>query len=317
MFMYNNAVINLGAKCNAACAHCCFSCSPASTQSMDPNYIRQLAHELAENKKVNLISFTGGEIFLNYPFLQELLEIIKPHQKRITLISNGFWGISRKKTEQYFNDMEYYNVTNLTISYDEFHEPYVKADAIKNILECSRDFSSTSVALNMAVTKSKMSNRILEYMGESLLGIRVTKFPLMPVGEAKHEDPDSFQHIYKLSNERSLYCPGFEVVYHFDGQIYPCCSPAVFDTKLHLRESMDQTFDRTIEKLNSNLLFYIMRKEGFKWFIDTVQSNPEFNHIEIPEQFSSICNICNILFKTEENIDLLTPYMMNYYESMV
>lgn len=314
--MYNNVVINLGSKCNAACAHCCFSCSPTSSESMDHDYIRQLVYDLASNNNIKVISFTGGEIFLNYSFLKELLETIKPFSKIVTLISNGFWGMSRKNTINYFEDMEYYNVTNLTISYDEFHEPYVKLDSIKNILECSRDFPNTKVSLNMAVTKNKMSNHILERLGDSLLGIKVTKFPLMPVGEAKNEDTEAIHHIYNLSNERSLHCPGFEIVYHFDGQIYPCCSPAIFETKLHLRESSNQSFERTVEKINSNILFYIMRKEGFKWFIDIIQNNMEFKHIKIPEQFSSICTICNLIFKDEENIRLLTPYMMEYYEGV-
>lgn len=309
--------MNLGAKCNAACGHCCFSCSPASTESMDRNYIKKLVQHLADNNSIKVISFTGGEIFLDYPFLKELLEIIRPYKKVITLISNGFWGISSKRTLEYFEEMEYYNVNALTISYDEFHEPYVKIEAIRNILKYSRDFPKTRVSLNMAVTRDKMSNHILEELGDSLLGIRVTKFPLMPVGESKNVGMDQFQHIYKLSNEKSLFCPGFEIVYHFDGNIYPCCSPAVFDTKLNLRESYEQSFERTVEKLNSNILFYIMRKEGFKWFINVIQENPEFKHIEIPDQFSSICNICNIIFKSDENIDLLTPYMMEYYEAVL
>lgn len=169
----------------------------------------------------------------------------------------------------------------------------------------------------MAVTKEKMSDKILEKLGDSVLGIRITKFPLMPVGEAKHIDPINIHNIYNINNKRSLFCPGFEIVYHFDGQIYPCCSPAVFETQLNLREDRNQSFNRTVEKLNSNILFYIMRKEGFKWFIEIIKRNSEFSHIDIPERFSSICNICHLIFKEERNIELLKPYMVEYYEQML
>lgn len=42
--------------------------------------------------KIKTISFTGGEIFLNYPFLYNLLKIVNSSGKISTLISNGFWG---------------------------------------------------------------------------------------------------------------------------------------------------------------------------------------------------------------------------------
>lgn len=104
--MYNKTVaINLDSKCNASCDHCCFSSSPTSEVKMEKDYIRNLVNEFARSKTIEVISFTGGEIFLDYKFLKELMEIIKPYKKQITLISNGFWGGSQNKVEEYFKDM--------------------------------------------------------------------------------------------------------------------------------------------------------------------------------------------------------------------
>lgn len=73
LFMYDKTVaINLDSKCNASCDHCCFACSPTSTMRMQKEYIRELVNEFAINKTIHVISFTGGEIFLDYPFLKEL-----------------------------------------------------------------------------------------------------------------------------------------------------------------------------------------------------------------------------------------------------
>lgn len=93
------------------------------------------------------------------------MEIIKPYEKQITLISNGFWGLSKKKVQEYFHDMNSLNVIALTISYDEYHAPFVKSSSIKNILEHSRKYPDIDISLNMAVTKDKMSNHILEELG--------------------------------------------------------------------------------------------------------------------------------------------------------
>lgn len=284
---------------------------------MDKDEIIRLVENFSKNEKVKVISFTGGEIFLNYSFLKKLLKIVNSYGKSSTLISNGFWGKNTEKVISYFEDMKDFGVTNLSISHDDFHAKFVKTEYIKNILEESRKYPEIQVVLNIAVSKSNMGDQVIKELDDSALGIPLTKFPLIPVGEAENLGDNEFQNIYSLDNLEMLVCPGFEPVYHFNGNIYPCCSPAVFDTALLLNESCYQSFDKTIEKMNANLLLYIMRKEGFRWFIDIVLNNQEFSHIQIEEKFSSICSVCRQLFKTDKNIKLFTPYMREYYEQML
>lgn len=317
MLLYGSVVVNLGAKCNAACEHCCFSCSPKKKETLVKNEIIELVKNFSKNPKVNIISFTGGEIFLNYPFLSQLLEIVNSNGKKSTLISNGFWGRDPEKIQKYFSDMRKMGVTNLSISHDDFHAKFVKTSYIRNILIESRKYPDIQIVVNIAVSKSNTGDKVIYELGESTLGIPITKFPLIPVGEAENMNDDEFQNIYSLNTPEQLKCPGFEPVYHFDGNIYPCCSPAVFDTALTLNDEPYQNFDKTIEKMNSNLLLYIMRKEGFSWFINIVSKNSEFSHIKIEKEFSSICSVCRQLFKTKNNIKLLTPYMRKYYEQML
>ncbi|MGY0656850.1 YydG family radical SAM peptide epimerase [Bacillus subtilis] len=313
--MYNKTVsINLDSRCNASCDHCCFSSSPTSTTRMEKEYIRELVTEFAKNKTIQVISFTGGEVFLDYKFLKELMEIIKPYEKQITLISNGFWGMSKKKVQEYFHDMNSLNVIALTISYDEYHAPFVKSSSIKNILEHSRKYPDIDISLNMAVTKDKMSNHILEDLGDSILGVKITKFPMISVGAAKTRiKQENIHKFYSLEDEDSLHCPGYDIVYHHDGEIYPCCSPAIFETKITLREEYNQSFERTVEKLNSNLLLFILRKEGFKWFLNILKENNKIEEFDIPYEFSSICGVCGSLFNSAEKINYFYPYMEKYY----
>ncbi|HCY8051499.1 TPA: YydG family radical SAM peptide epimerase [Staphylococcus aureus] len=318
--MYNKSVsINLDSKCNASCDHCCFSCSPFSSVKMEDSYIRTTVLEFAKNSEIDLISFTGGEIFLNYDFLEQLLTITKNYNKKVTLISNGFWGSSRKLVRKYFSYFMKYNVVALTISYDEYHEPFVKVNSVKRIFEYSRYYPNVEVSLNMAVTKNKMSNTILSDLGSSILGKKITKFPMISVGAAKDKiNEKDIHNFYDIRKDKNmLYCPGYEIVYHHDGEIYPCCSPAIFETQLSLRESKNQSFERTVEKLNSNLLLYIIRKEGFNWFLDILKEKSLLDTFEIPENFPSVCSICGSLFNTTEKINFFKPYMERYYNETV
>lgn len=318
--MYNKSVsINLDSKCNASCDHCCFSCSPQSTMKMEDSYIKEIVLEFSKNPNIELISFTGGEIFLNYKLLEQLLVITKTYNKKVTLISNGFWGSSKKLLQKFFSDFKKYNVVALTISYDEYHAPFVKLKSVKNIFEYRMKYPEIDVSLNMAVTKDKMSDDILRELGSSILGIRITKFPMITVGAAKDRiSKDNIHNFYNIERDKNLlYCPGYEIVYHHDGEIYPCCSPAIFETKISLREEKYQTLERTVEKLNSNLLLYIVRKEGFNWFLDILKEQGLLTEFEIPLDFPSVCSICSSLFNTKEKIDFFKPYMEDYYYETV
>ncbi|MCI2791608.1 MULTISPECIES: YydG family radical SAM peptide epimerase [Staphylococcus] len=314
--MYNKSVsINLSSKCNAECAHCCFSCSPKSNQKMSNASIEKIIIDFCQNKDVEVISFTGGEIFLNYDYLESLLKITKSYDKKVTLISNGFWGASRRLLKKYFSDFQKYNVIALTISYDEFHAPFVKLNSVKRIFEYRLEYPNIDVSLNMAVTKDKMSDEIIKNLGSAIIGIKITKFPLISVGAAKCNIPDDMIHnFYDIDkDEKLLRCPGYEIVYHHDGEIYPCCSPAIFETELSLREDQNQGLERTIEKLNSNLLFYIIRREGLSWFVKILKDNNLLYEFDIPSEFSSVCSVCCKLFNSIEKINFFKPYMEEYY----
>ena len=65
--------------------------------------------------------------------------------------------------------------------------------------------------------------------------------------------------------------------------------------------------------LQQNLLLYIVRKEGFNWFLDILRENNLIDKFEIPRDFPSVCSVCGSLFNTEEKINFFKPYMEKYY----
>jgi len=55
--LYESVVVNLGARCNASCEHCCFSCSPTKKEALDKNEVINLV----ENK--NYLFYWWRNIF--------------------------------------------------------------------------------------------------------------------------------------------------------------------------------------------------------------------------------------------------------------
>jgi YydG family peptide modification radical SAM enzyme len=302
--------INFDSKCNMRCAHCCVSSSPDATANLNDELVDHILDDLFRNPEVRQIGLTGGEPFIRRARTVEVMKRITDSGRSVTCVSNGFWGVTRRATERVFAELEAAGLSELTISYDDFHAPYIKPERIKNVLEASRD-SSVHVILNMCVSRTKTSNALLEALGESILGIQVTKFPVVPAGEGRNLDDSEFQR--RPIEGKMLQCPGLQVIYHNDGKIYPCCSPSVFDTNMTLGDVGAEPYAKTVEKIRRNALLGILQREGFPWFIDAFREvNPTAPAATATEVVSA-CELCSMIFTDEESIAMIQPKIMAYF----
>ncbi|MCB9742140.1 MAG: arsenosugar biosynthesis radical SAM protein ArsS [Alphaproteobacteria bacterium] len=73
--------VNLGKRCNQACAHCHVDASPRRTEMMSGATVDQVLHVLAQNPSLQLLDITGGAPELN------------PHFRRLVA---GAYGLGRE-----------------------------------------------------------------------------------------------------------------------------------------------------------------------------------------------------------------------------
>lgn len=87
-------VLNIDSKCNASCKHCCFSCSPKSSEYLNDKELDNLVEYVLSNDEIEVVSLTGGEALLRKDKVLEIIKLISSVGKKITLISNGYWAIT-------------------------------------------------------------------------------------------------------------------------------------------------------------------------------------------------------------------------------
>lgn len=298
--------INVTQKCNAACKHCCFICEPHAKNSLSDEQIKMLVNYAITHDEVNVVSLTGGEALLN-PNMISIIKTLTGAGKKVSLITNGFWAVSMKKTEEMMKALKKAGLVILTISYDQYHSEYIPIQNIKNILQVGNrlDFE---LSINMVDDKSTDKNKmILNELNDYLFYTSVTKVPVMPVGRAKSINKD---YIYKAPfHQFSLRCPSsaWEFVVHHDGYVYPCCSPAIFETCLSVGSINESSIEELDQRLYSNILLYVLKKEGLGWFID---------HLELDlqnKEFVSNCEICKYIFSDNQNIEKIRDDLYDYY----
>ncbi|MDY6229092.1 MAG: radical SAM protein [Clostridium sp.] len=300
---YNSIGITIGNKCNASCEICCMSSNPQSNSIISIEEIKKYLESIKNNNNIRVISFTGGEVFLYYNQLKELILFVNECDKVSTITTNGFWAKDLNSTIEILNELKLLGLGGITVSYDEFHQKYIPITNINNILIAGKEVD-LPVSIQSVIIKRSV-NKWIDSLSDNLVNTSITFVPCFPVGEAQR-NIDNNQYI----REKSLYglkCRkngAYSVT--ADGNIWPCCSPYITETALLLGNiADDKTVDNTIRKLRTNIILYCLRNYGFDIFIDYARENLS---IDLPEKVISSCELCGIIFK-KEYIKKFIPYL--------
>lgn len=307
---YETVGFMLTRKCNASCRMCCISSDPHCTEKLDTLDIKKYILSTKDVPGIRGISFTGGEPFLYYSSLKDLILYAVEAGKQVTVITNGFWASDYDDTEQRLEELKELGLKVLGISYDEFHREYVPVQNIKNILRAANSLD-LPITINTILLKTSSMGALLDDLGEDIVDVRFIPFSCMPVGKAKNEIPYD-QYIRHTSPKGCACRKGGVFSIDYKGDIYPCCSPYVYETQLCIGNYSEMDVQTTLKKIKNNHILYMLRRYGFDYFLDIAENKL---HIEIPETLISPCELCSLFFR-KENIVKFYPYIYETLEEL-
>lgn len=311
--MYNTIVIAMTNKCNAKCDMCCFSCNPDNNLVLGKASIFSVIDQAKEISTFNKVAFSGGEPFLFLELLEDSIKYAKTKGFTISCISNGFWGNDKEEVEKILLKLKQAGLSELRLSYDQFHEEYIPFENIKNIIVVSKVIG-LACYLGIGVTKSsKKASYYIDELGCDGFHTSIQYYPYLPVGEALKNT--SAEDYYSVCNKRGLYCTyGNMLLVLYDGNVYPCCSNVIKDTFFKAGNIYEKKLTEIIKSIKTNLVLFILMKKGFNWFIDVIETELQ---ISLPKNFISQCHLCHTIFSDKELISKLIPYMKKEVENYI
>lgn len=263
-------------KCNIECKHCCFSCSSLRNEKINFDSIISILNEAKKIASIKNISFSGGEVFLFWDEILELIKVCKRNSFNVSCTTNGSWGRDYEDAKNKLRNLKRNGLDKLIISYDKFHSEFVKADVIRNIIRLC-NIMNIEVEINSVIT-----NNINEDLGlgEDILEIPVRKIKCMPLGRAKNLDETLF---YKKNNIYNFRCASLtkQITIYPDGNIFPCCSMnCTYNKKFLLGNIYNNSLNDCISnmELNENI------KNIYKYGLEKYMSDEKLN--------SDICDVC-------------------------
>lgn len=306
---YNKLVLIMHRKCNAECSICCFKCGPESHEKLSLEKMLSYIDQAKNIDDITSISLTGGEPFLEYRSLVQLIKRTTDNGMSASTITNGYWATSYKKAYDRLSELKHYGLKHLNISHDKYHQEYVHSECVKNLLDAALQLG-IATTLVMVATKNDSVGSIVNQLGNGLYGTSLSVSPCLPAGAAADYSDDQFDRLLDVEGLRCVY--GRNMVVGYEGTVFPCCSQVIYDTGLGVGNYEEMSLDEAVSKLENNALLYLLRNEKMDFFINIAKNDL---HIELPEKVVNVCELCSKLF-TKENTPLFYPYVMKRITDM-
>ena len=222
-----NLGIIITARCNASCEHCSKSYGPNRTEKLGRAEIFRLMDEAAaiDDGLPLKYDITGGEPFLDFGLLVEIVS----HGARlggvVTCVTNAFWARTNELARSKLVLLRDSGLKSLSVSVSRFHQRYVPLHRARRALENAMDLG-ISTELKGAITMRDLAPGGALSEWESCLnadGINI--FPVLPHLRQAATLPDD--EYYREAGLPEHKCPAEEVCIDFNGIARSCCGPGV------------------------------------------------------------------------------------------
>lgn len=281
-------------KCVAKCDICGFSCSPDRQEKMNFEDAKRLIKE-AKKSGIRLITITGGEPFLYYNEIIELVKLAHHYNMQTTITSNCYWADSYEKAEAYCTELRNNGARSIKISVDDFHNKYVPYENIKNVIKASK-VVGLRLIVGCTITKNSMQLKgVLNSFEEEITNIALFQHKCYPLGRAKEKiSADNFYYPKNILDDCSdsgciLVTP--------NGNVYPCGSMCGTIPSRLVGSIHNSSLDELICKASNNPHNKFICKHGVEAYLKEL-------NLKNNDEYVDTCHACYEIFNNSHIKDL-------------
>lgn len=186
--MYSEPEISMAAivttdKCSAACAECCFQCSPKNKNMLTYDQIVSFVDEITEIKdSVSVLVFTGWEATLLGNVLFKGIKYASEKGLSTRLVTNAWWAKMEKPAERMINLLMENGLKEINYSTGQNHQEWVNLDCVINACYAStlnglqtavsiEAFDGTNFTMNDFYNHSRIVDLLTLLPNKSLLSV--------------------------------------------------------------------------------------------------------------------------------------------------
>lgn len=126
--------------------------------------------QVVKEYDVKMIVFTGGESTLLGEDLFRTIRYCTLNFLKTRLVTNAFWATSLERAQRYIEKFRSVGLTEINFSVDDYHEPFVPLENIRNAWQACKGagFESVILANSHGNNDKIVPAYIQEFLGEKI-----------------------------------------------------------------------------------------------------------------------------------------------------
>lgn len=280
----------LTARCNASCRHCSTDCGPHRTEGLSRETIFRLMDQAAALSEGEPPSFylTGGEVFLDFPLLLDVIRHGKGHGAVVTCVTNGYWAASAEKARTVLTAVKAAGLSELAVSSSRFHEEFVSRRRVERVLAAAREVGLRCSVKNVHSRSDRAARGEVSAWARAAGAAGVQEIPLQPHLRAGQRLPRT--EYESLRGLPEGVCPARLMSVAEDGRTYMCCEPGSFTPLLALGSAHEMPLKDLRDRFYLGGTQRLLRQHGPIHFARAAQARGL--EASLRPSYAGICDLC-------------------------
>jgi 4Fe-4S single cluster domain/Iron-sulfur cluster-binding domain len=315
-------VIEYTSRCNAKCGMCYQAAGPKGSDLIGDHALslEDICRAIDSVTRLPQVGrrfhISGGEAFLDQKKVLSAVEYAhkKNHFVDISVTTNGYWGITKKKAEGTARAAAEAGMSMMEISWDVWHGPYITGHTLSNAIEgCVAN--GIEVYLRILTTRKESAADALRKLRTSALEVvtAIHSAPVMSTGRAITNIPRD--EIFGINNNTSgapdddwaingACHPNLNLTINARGDVFPCCAGIDQTDGLALWNIKNISLEHIVKAMNGSRLYRDLVFKGVSSFMPLLLEAG----VPVREKYSSMCEFCYDTFARPESASIVTDH---------
>jgi organic radical activating enzyme len=280
----------LTARCNATCAHCSTSCGPYRTESLSRETLFDVMDQAARlsNKEPPQFYLSGGEPFLDFALLLDVIAHGSRLGGTVTCVTNGYWATSDAKAREIVASVKRAGLAELAVSSSRFHEQFVHRRRVGRVLAAARALYLPCTVKHVHSRSDRAARRRVSAWAKANGATRVQEIALLPQLRTGGHLPER-EYSRRKGLPRGV-CPARLISVAENGRTYTCCTPGGFVEMLELGSVNSNSLQQLRERFYLGGMQQLLRSHGPSHFARAIRERGLGERLR--PAYGGVCDLC-------------------------
>lgn len=260
--MFSALALATSLRCNDWCRFCDFGVkqpAPYMTASEAAKYL-QAVEPLPTSVLARQVEILGGEPFLHFSDLRDIVQCASGYRFRTEVVTNGFWAIDYDETERLLDDLVRAGLDELTLAVDSYHRKFISLANIELVMAGMR---RRGREVNIIYRVARADDLDQALLRSDLVNSGITTITVVPWAPLAGSDPRvDGQFFLERVGSSALGCRGlFRLVVLPGGDVAPCVVGA-FKGLHRIGNLLDSSGPEILSRVQDDPLWPYLRECG-------------------------------------------------------